>query len=133
DRVLKTVSRLIEKSVREVDIVARYGGEEFVVICPEKDGEGAMIPANRIRTAIETFDFRINGQPVPITVSLGVCAYPEQARSKPELIMYADTALYYSKESGRNRASHFSPSMRSEEMMKAKAEKKKKKEEEGKH
>ena len=39
DRVLKTVARLIEKSIREIDIAARYGGEEFVVICPEKAGD----------------------------------------------------------------------------------------------
>ncbi|MBF0545974.1 MAG: diguanylate cyclase [Candidatus Riflebacteria bacterium] len=124
DRVLKTVSKLIEKSVREVDIVARYGGEEFTVICPEKDGEGAMTPANRIRTAIETYDFRINGERVPITVSLGVSYYPAQARSKPELIVFADTALYYSKESGRNRASLFNPSMKTEDVQKQKQKKK---------
>ncbi|MFZ2958934.1 MAG: diguanylate cyclase [Candidatus Ozemobacteraceae bacterium] len=124
DRVLKTVSKLIEKSVREVDIVARYGGEEFVVICPEKDGEGALTPSNRIRTTIENFDFRINGERVPITVSLGTAAYPEQARSKSELVVFADTALYYSKESGRNRATLYSPGMRTEDALKHKAAKK---------
>jgi diguanylate cyclase (GGDEF)-like protein len=118
DRVLKTVSRLIEKNIREVDIPARYGGEEFVVICPEKDGEGAMTPANRIRTAIEGFDFRINGQHVPITVSLGVAHYPSQAQSKTELVSLADTALYFSKGNGRNLASQYSPEMRSEEAQK---------------
>jgi diguanylate cyclase (GGDEF)-like protein len=123
DRVLKTVSKLIEKSVREVDIVARYGGEEFVVICPEKDGEGAIIPANRIRTTIEGYDFRINGEHVPITVSLGISNYPAQARSKPELVSFADIALYFSKEAGRNRASLFNPTMKSEEAIKNKKKK----------
>ncbi|OQA08901.1 MAG: Phytochrome-like protein cph2 [bacterium ADurb.Bin374] len=126
DRVLKTVARLLEKSVREVDIPARYGGEEFVVICPEKDGEGAMTPANRIRTAIEEFDFRIAGQHVPITVSLGVASYPDHARTKGELVICSDTALYYSKETGRNRATLYSAGMKSDEML----EKKKKKKEE---
>ncbi|HEY9069894.1 MAG TPA: diguanylate cyclase [Candidatus Ozemobacteraceae bacterium] len=128
DRVLKTVARLIEKNVREVDIPARYGGEEFVVICPEKDGDGAMVPANRIRTAIEEFDFRINGQHVPITVSLGVASYPDQARTKGELVISSDTALYYSKENGRNRASLFDPAMKSEEMLEKKRKKKEEKE-----
>ena len=111
DRVLKTVARLIEKSVREIDIPARYGGEEFVVICPEKNGEGSLIPAERIRSAIESYDFRINGEHVPITVSLGVCCYPDAASSKAELIQKADAALYFSKANGRNRASLYNPIM----------------------
>lgn len=111
DRVLKTVARLIEKSVREIDIAARYGGEEFVVICPEKNGEGSLVPAERIRNAIESFDFRISGQPVQITVSLGVACYPDQAKTKSELIQKADYALYFSKEAGRNRATLFNPIM----------------------
>lgn len=111
DRVLKTVARLIEKSVREVDIPARYGGEEFVVICPEKNGEGSLTPAERIRQAIENYDFRIEGQRIPITVSLGVACYPDQACSKAELIQRADFALYYSKNHGRNQATLFNPIM----------------------
>lgn len=111
DRALKTVARLIEKSVREIDIPARYGGEEFVIICPEKTGEGSLTPAERIRNAVENYDFRINGKSVPITVSLGVACYPDQARSKKDLIQKADSALYYSKENGRNRATLFNPIM----------------------
>ena len=112
DRVLKTVARLIEKSVREIDIPARYGGEEFVVICPEKRGEGAMAPAERIRQAIESHDFRIGGKQVPITASLGLACYPDQAKTKAELITFADYALYYSKEHGRNRTTLYNPIMK---------------------
>lgn len=111
DRVLKTVARLIEKSVREVDIPARYGGEEFVVICPEKNGEGSLTPAERIRSAIESYDFRIDGKKIQITVSLGVACYPDQARSKAELIQKADFALYYSKHHGRNQATLYNAVM----------------------
>ena len=111
DRVLKTVASLIEKSVREIDIPARYGGEEFVVICPEKNGEGSLTPAERIRSAIENYDFRINGERVPITVSLGVSCYPDAVKSKVDLIQKADFALYYSKQNGRNRATLFNPIM----------------------
>lgn len=123
DRALKTVSRLIESNVREVDIPARYGGEEFVVICPEKDGEGSVVPANRIRTAIESYDFRIAGERVPITISLGIACYPDNARSKSELIVCADTALYYSKENGRNQASLYNSSMSAEKLIQYKEQK----------
>ena len=111
DRVLKTVARLIEKSIREIDIAARYGGEEFVVICPEKSGTGALVPAERIRKAIEGFDFRIDGVHVPITVSVGAACYPDNATTKAELIKKSDTALYYSKENGRNRSTLYNPIM----------------------
>jgi diguanylate cyclase (GGDEF)-like protein len=112
DRVLKMVAKLIERSVREVDIVARYGGEEFVVICPEKNGEGSLTPAERIRSSVAEYDFRINGKPAPITVSLGIACFPDQAKSKEELIQKADFALYYSKQHGRNRVSLFNPIMK---------------------
>ena len=111
DRVLKAVARLIEKSIREIDIAARYGGEEFVVICPEKTGAGALVPAERIRKAIEAYDFRINGVHVPITVSVGAACYPDNATTKAELIKKSDTALYYSKENGRNRSTLYNPIM----------------------
>jgi diguanylate cyclase (GGDEF)-like protein len=111
DRVLKTVAKLIEKSIREIDIPARYGGEEFVVICPARAGTDALVPAERIRKAIEAFDFRINGVHVPITVSVGAACYPENATTKAELIKKSDTALYYSKENGRNRSTLYNPIM----------------------
>lgn len=111
DRVLKTVAKLIEKSIREIDIPARYGGEEFVVICPARAGTDALVPAERIRKAIEAYDFRINGVHVPITVSLGAACYPENATTKAELIKKSDTALYYSKENGRNRSTLYNPIM----------------------
>lgn len=116
DRVLKTVARAIQSSVREIDIVARYGGEEFVVILPEKEAEGAIVPADRIRTTIENHDFRINGERVPITISLGVCSYPNLASNKRDLIIRADTALYYSKGNGRNRVTCFTPDMKPEDI-----------------
>lgn len=111
DRVLKAISRILENSVREIDICSRYGGEEFVVICPEKTGEGAMTPAERIREATENFDFRIKGKRIPITVSIGVACYPEQAQNQKELISKADCALYYSKNNGRNRSTLFNAIM----------------------
>lgn len=111
DRALKAVASLIEKSVREIDIPARYGGEEFVVICPEKNGEGSLTPAERIRAAIENYEFKINGKRVPLTVSLGVACYPDIASSKSDLIQKADFALYYSKQHGRNCATLYNPIM----------------------
>ncbi|MCK9226126.1 MAG: diguanylate cyclase, partial [Candidatus Muirbacterium halophilum] len=111
DRVLKIVARLVEKSVRDVDIPARYGGEEFSVILPELTTEEARVPAERIRKNIETYDFYVEDKIVPITVSLGVSTYPYHAEEKVDLIEAADNAMYYSKETGRNKYSVFSPEL----------------------
>ncbi len=123
DKVLKIVARLIEKSIRDVDIAARYGGEEFAIILPEKDCEAAAIPAERIRKNIEDNEFYVEDKIVPIRVSLGVSSYPEHSDNKAELIEFADTALYYSKETGRNRYTLFSPEIL-EKLNKMKCEKK---------
>ncbi|MGM0608613.1 MAG: diguanylate cyclase [Candidatus Muiribacteriota bacterium] len=108
DRVLKTVARIVEKSVRDVDIPARYGGEEFAVILPEKDSEGAEIPAERIRKNIAEHEFYVDDKLVPITISLGISSYPEHSDKKGELIECADNALYFSKETGRNKYAVYS-------------------------
>ncbi len=108
DHVLREVARIVQQSVREVDIVARYGGEEFAVICPQKSNEDTIIPAERIRKAMESYNFMVNGERVPITISLGMSEYPTDAREKKDLIECADVALYSSKQNGRNRFTRYS-------------------------
>jgi diguanylate cyclase (GGDEF)-like protein len=108
DKVLKIVAQLVMDNVREIDIAARYGGEEFAVICPEKSAGDAITPAERIRQAIEGYKFYIKDELVPITISLGISGYPEDAHTKLELIDRADKALYFSKEKGRNATSSWS-------------------------
>ncbi len=121
DQVLREVARIVQQSVREVDIVARYGGEEFVVICPEKSNEETVVPAERIRKAVESYQFMVDGKRVPITISLGVSEFPSDSKDKKDLIECADIALYSSKQNGRNRFTRFSdipPNMRSIKEMK---------------
>jgi len=115
DQVLKTVARLLENSVRDVDIVARYGGEEFIVICPGIGKDEASVPAERIRNSIETYEFFVDGKRVPITISLGVSQYREDSIDKKMLIECADIALYHAKESGRNKVVKYSKALKSNE------------------
>jgi diguanylate cyclase (GGDEF)-like protein/PAS domain S-box-containing protein len=99
DRVLKMVGQVMQETVRKYDVPCRYGGEEFTVILPSTDAEGAMHFAERLRKNIEAM--RVDG--LQVTVSLGVACFPQIPAETPEaLIEAADTALYVSKESGRN-------------------------------
>ena len=98
DAVLKTVARILKKCARQTDLVARYGGEEFVLVLPQTDNRAAATFAERLRAAIEAHSWPVR----PVTASFGVAALgiPESA---VELLARADTALYCSKSTGRNR------------------------------
>jgi diguanylate cyclase (GGDEF)-like protein len=105
DQVLRDVSSILMKDMREVDTVARYGGEEFVIILPETSGPGARLVAERLRRAVEQAKF-FAGSPDAVerlTISIGIAIYGQDAQFKRDLIEYADAALYASKAAGRNR------------------------------
>jgi diguanylate cyclase (GGDEF)-like protein len=95
---LKIVSRL-----RKSDIIARYGGEEFVVILPQTAPENAAIAAEKMRQALETYEFEIENKKITISMSFGVAGMTEQVEDAEDLIQRADHAMYQAKESGRNK------------------------------
>lgn len=107
DKVLAAVAREIAACVRQLDVVGRYGGEEFVVILPTTSVSGAMAAAERIRTRIAALRLTSDkGQPVPVTISLGVATHGDgwTSRDLADLLAQADAALYKAKSAGRNRA-----------------------------
>ncbi len=104
DSVLATTAKIFRESVRETDIPCRYGGEEFVVILPETGAKEAAEVAERLRKAVESYEFppMQGNQPLKVTISLGVAAFPDHAEDEETLIKHADLALYACKEGGRN-------------------------------
>jgi diguanylate cyclase (GGDEF)-like protein len=108
DEVIKRLARCLGGMVREgTDLGARYGGEEFCLVLEDTDAVGARQVAERLREAFagELFVHKDNGQRVTFqcTVSIGIACFSDDASSQPELIDRADQALYWSKQSGRNR------------------------------
>ena len=101
--VLAEVGRLIRDSIRTVDVSARYGGEEFVSYLPEAFLAGAHQVAERVRRAIESHSFSLDGRTIRVTISIGIALFPEHGREINTLVARADKALYRAKESGRNR------------------------------
>jgi diguanylate cyclase (GGDEF)-like protein len=105
DQLLRDVTSILMKDMREVDTVARYGGEEFVIILPETAETGAVYVAQRLRRAVEQAKF-FAGSPHSVqhlTISIGVAVYDTDAQFKRDLIEFADAALYAAKHAGRNR------------------------------
>jgi diguanylate cyclase (GGDEF)-like protein len=110
DQVLRDVSAVLMKDMREIDTAARYGGEEFVIVLPETNTAGALQVAHRIRRSVEQAKF-FAGSPRQVehlTISIGVAIFDQDAQSKRELIEFADAALYAAKNAGRNQVIDYS-------------------------
>ena len=73
-----------------------------MAILPETGPDGAQAAAEKIRKAVESLDFPVEGRKVKITISAGVSTYPLNSSNKESLIEAADEALYHAKEGGRN-------------------------------
>lgn len=109
DQCLQRVAGALSGAVkRSTDIVARYGGEEFAVILPDATESDAMQVADRILRDIRDLKLAHKASPVAshLTMSLGVSVcVPDKSGSPSGLIRAADSALYLSKEMGRDRSS----------------------------
>lgn len=112
DLVLKLIADKLRETVRAQDLPVRYGGEEFCVLAPDTTIEQAVQLADRVRVAIENLVINTDdGQKLHVTVSIGCAALPLHAATQQDLINASDTAMYHSKESGRNRVSIWDKNM----------------------
>lgn len=105
DKLLEELSQLLIRELGPNDMVARYGGEEFTIILYGTDNTQSMEIAEKLRMAVESFPFSGREQQPEgkITVSIGVASYPENAKTKEELVKLADEALYKAKSFSRNK------------------------------
>lgn len=103
DCVLQRVAELTQEMIRTEDVFARYGGEEFVILMRDAREAPARALAERLREAVEKKLFEFEGQMIPVRISAGVaCCSDKHAGEAKDLIQWADQALYYSKNNGRN-------------------------------
>jgi len=104
DAALTRIARIAEGCSRRVDLAARYGGEEFVLVLVDTEHEGALTVAERIRSEVESTSLADDR---PLSVSIGVAGFPDDATAKDELLDKADWAMYAAKRAGRNRVLSF--------------------------
>lgn len=111
DLLLKEVACRMSGVVRAQDTVARQGGDEFLVILPDLPNPSlASIVAEKLIAAISQ-PFEIQGHSLHVGASVGIAAYPRDAKDSGTLLKYADTAMYGVKTAGRNSYRFFSPDM----------------------
>ena len=102
DRVLRMVATTLSSNVRAYDIVGRWGGEEFLVVIEKIDANELASRAEHLRMLVESSSLVIDGERLSVTISTGgALALPDEAID--DIVKRADTLLYQSKESGRNR------------------------------
>jgi len=108
NKAIRAVADAISQGVRSVDVVARYGGDEFIVLLPKASEAAASAAGKRIMGYVKLAEIDADGNPVGISVSMGLATYPVMANEAESLLRNADKALYASKRAGRNRLSIYS-------------------------
>ncbi len=107
DRVLLAVTGAIRATHRGSDLCGRFGGEEFVLLLPDTSAAEAGQVAERLRANVAALrvlaDEGGESAPIRVTVSVGVATLGASCWQLTDLMAAADAALYYAKETGRNR------------------------------
>lgn len=104
DVILMELSDILMDSVRKSDVVGRYGGEEFGIIIPDISKNDSFQLCERIRHAVEKYNFNKEDKAIRITISIGICfkGFGDDI-SYLDMIKKADEMLYRAKGNGRNR------------------------------
>ena len=104
DEVILLVARLLKNNFRIEDYVFRYGGEEFAMLFQAKTEADAHVALNRLRLNVAQYPFPQIGQ---LTISIGFLELVS-IDTVSSIVNQADLALYYSKNTGRNRVTSYS-------------------------
>jgi len=103
DKVLAGVANTCRGCLRITDMNVRLGGEEFAFLCPNTDGQGAWVLAERIRRSISELTFDAEASRLNVTVSIGISEINNDGDTLVDMTRRADQALYQAKNQGRNR------------------------------
>jgi diguanylate cyclase (GGDEF)-like protein len=107
DKALRAVTDALQSQLRAYDLAGRFGGEEFVVLLPQVREVEAIKVAERLRAHVAAMAIPvgndIEGPSIKLTISVGVAALDGASRELTDMLAAADAALYYAKETGRNK------------------------------
>ena len=96
DTVLKETAARLQASVRVSDTVARLGGDEFVIVAVDADPADAELIAAKVRQRMEE-PMLVDERLIPVGLSVGLAAFPEDGGEPSQLLRRADTAMYREK------------------------------------
>jgi len=110
DQLLIEIAKRLSTRLRESDTIARLGGDEFAILLPEIGSDMAADVANKLTEAVSQ-PLLINGKRLQLTTSIGISVYPLDGENAAEILKHADTAMYRSKDLGRNRFTFYTEDM----------------------
>lgn len=107
DVLLRHMAQRLKNCVREEDTLSRTGGDEFVIVFPNIEDIGSVVPivekiSNIVRMPIKVGDMDFN-----LTASIGISVYPNDGTDRETLLKNADIAMNFAKEAGRNQYHFF--------------------------
>ena len=108
DKALRAVTDGLRSQLRAYDLAGRFGGEEFAILLPHAREMDALHVAERLRAHIAAMSIPVaddleSGPAVRVTISVGVASLDGGNRELTDMLAAADAALYYAKETGRNK------------------------------
>lgn len=105
DRVIRAVADALAQAAAGRGVAARFGGEEFCLLLPGHGVDAAQELVESLRASVAALRFRVAGaaEPIAITLSAGLAAFPEHGDTIDSLLEAADEAVYEAKTGGRNR------------------------------
>jgi diguanylate cyclase (GGDEF)-like protein len=102
-KLLWMIGDLIKGHLRLIDYAFRYGGDEFVVLLPQTSKENALMVVRRIRDLLNSSTFFTEeGLNIRVTASFGLASFPNDARTRKEILRMADEAMYLVKNTTRD-------------------------------
>ncbi len=114
DKLLQSVSKRLQASMRSSDTVSRQGGDEFIILLAEiANPEDAAVSAKKILQSL-SLPHLVEGHELEIDGCIGISVYPQDGEDAETLIKNADTAMYRAKAKGRNNFQVFQAEMNSQ-------------------
>ncbi len=102
DLVLQKLAARVRDQIRREEVLVRYGGEEFVVVLPETERDDALRFAERLRAVVSAQELDVMGEPVALTISVGIAAGRGSELDADRLLDDAADQLDHAKASGGN-------------------------------
>jgi len=110
DELLVQFAQRLRAQIQPGDMLGRLGGDEFVIVLPNRDAVAASLVASRIIESLAV-PLQIEAKQVPMSTSLGISLYPDNATDIDTLIQQADAAMYHAKRAGRSTYRFFGAEM----------------------
>jgi diguanylate cyclase (GGDEF)-like protein/PAS domain S-box-containing protein len=107
DLILQAITKFLNEHSRRGDVVCRYGGEEFVILMPNVSLEIGFERAEMWRQDFSESTIEYEGMRLSATFSAGVATFPQHGKTGDAILQAADKALYWSKDTGKNKVNQY--------------------------